>query len=163
MSEVVTYYLEMNTEKAFADKGDSAELRIEEAKVKDYRFNKFLYSWIGEDWNWTDKLSLSNPEWQRYSESANLRTWVAYSQGSIAGYYELQKQADDNIEIAYFGLSPNFIGKGFGSFLLSHAIRQAWGWGNTKRVWVHTCTLDHANALSNYKSRGFSIYNEKSC
>ncbi|MCG8668042.1 MAG: GNAT family N-acetyltransferase [Pseudomonadales bacterium] len=158
MGGVVTHYLEMTKKSGFIDKGDSTELVIEEAKIKDYRFNKFLYSWVGENWTWTDKLSLSNTDWQSYSENKNLRTWVAYNQGSIAGYYELQKQADDNIEIAYFGLTPNFIRKGLGGYLLSHAIRNAWGWGNTKRVWVHTCTLDHKNALSNYKSRGLNVY-----
>lgn len=158
MDKVVTYYLEMTSKDSFIEKGEHKDLRIEEAKIKDYRFNKYLYSLVGEDWAWTDKLPFSNTEWRDYSENDNLRTWVAYNQGSIAGYYELQKQDKGNVEIAYFGLAPKFIGKGFGGCLLSHAIKQAWNWGNTKRVWVHTCTLDHKNALNNYKSRGLKVY-----
>jgi GNAT superfamily N-acetyltransferase len=113
---------------------------------------------VGEKWSWTDKLKLSDEEWRRYVESENLRTWVAYSRGEIAGYYELQRQEKGNVEIAYFGLTPKFIGKGYGGYLLTHAILSAWSWGETRRVWVHTCTSDHVAALQNYKARGLKIY-----
>ena len=63
-----------------------------------------------------------------------------------------------DVEIAYFGLAPRFIGKGFGGYLLSHAIKSAWAWEGTRRVWVHTCTLDHPTALQNYKARGLEVY-----
>ena len=87
----------------------------------------------------------------------NLRTFVAYREGSIIGYYELQRQAGDSIEIAIFGLTPEFIGQGCGGPLLDSAIENAYAWG-ARRVWVHTCTDDHPNALNNYRKSGLRIF-----
>jgi GNAT superfamily N-acetyltransferase len=163
MPEITTFYLEMRSPEDLREKDRPNGLEVIEAEVKDFRFNRYLYQLVGEQWSWDDKLSLSDDEWRHYAENDNLRTWAAYSKGSIAGYYELQKQKDDNVEIAYFGLAPKFIGKGLGGYLLTHAIKSAWSWGDTKRVWVHTCTLDHKSALPNYQARGLKIYNtEKS-
>jgi len=158
LSEITTFYLEMRSPNDLREKEKPTGLEVIEAEVKEFRFNRYMYQLVGEEWNWTDKLSLSDDEWKQYAESDNLRTWVACEKGSIAGYYELQKQKDENVEIAYFGLAPKFLEKGFGGYLLTHAIKSAWSWGNTKRVWVHTCTLDHESALNNYKARGLKIY-----
>ncbi len=158
MSAITTFYLEMNSEGELLGKNKPDDLNVVEAEIKDYRFNRYLYQLVGEPWNWTDKLALSNDQWQYYAENANLRTWAAYHKGSIAGYFELQKQDHGNVEIAYFGLAPAFFGKGFGGYLLTCAIKSAWAWEGTKRVWVHTCTLDHESALSNYQARGLKIY-----
>lgn len=158
VAEVTIYYLEMTSPEAHRRKASPNGLSVVEAEVKDFRFNRFLYQLVGEAWSWTDKLSLPDTDWIRYAESDTLRTWVAYNRGSIAGYYELLRDPDDQVQIAYFGLTPKFIGRGFGGYLLSHAIDSAWTWGDIARVWVHTCTLDHPSALSNYQSRGFRLY-----
>jgi len=160
MQEVVTYYLEMTSPVALNPKLDSKGLIVKECEIKQFQVNKFLYQFVGAAWEWTDKLKLSNKEWQTYAENDNHRTWIAYYKGSIAGYFELQQQVEGTVELAYFGLAENFIGKGFGGYLLSQAIKEAWGWGNTQRVIVNTCTLDHPSALNNYKSRGFEVYKE---
>ncbi len=66
---------------------------------------------------------------------------------------------EGEVEIAYFGLLPDFIGRGLGSALLTSAIENAWGWAPIpSRIWVHTCNRDHLNALNNYQARGFKIY-----
>lgn len=158
MSDVSIFHLEMNSPEALIPKPKPEGIVIQEAKVKEYRFNRFLYQLVGESWQWTDKLSETDAQWQAYAEADNLRTWVAYCDGAIAGYYELQKQEGERVEIKYFGLAPKFIGKGFGAYLLSHAIESAWSWDSVSRVWVHTCTLDHENALKNYLARGFSHF-----
>jgi GNAT superfamily N-acetyltransferase len=158
MSEVTTYYLEMNSLKDFKEKKVAKKLEIIEAEIKQFSLNKFLYQLVGGQWEWKDKLALTDEKWQTYAENDNLRTWVGYSRGAIAGYYELEKQDQGNVQIAYFGLAPAFIGMGFGTELLNHAIVSAWNWGETKRVWVHTCSLDHEGALNNYMARGFEIY-----
>ena len=160
MSKVVTYYLEMKSPDSLNEKEKPQGFEVHEAEIKQYKFNRFLYQLVGENWNWNDKLSLSDAEWKEYSERESLKTWVAYFKGSIAGYYELKKQNGGNIEIAYFGLSPKFIGMGFGGYLLTHAIKSAWAWEGTNRVWAHTCTLDHESALHNYQARGFHVYRE---
>lgn len=158
MSGVTIYYLEMNSPSSLNGKADPGGLKVCECGIKQFQFNRFLYQLVGEDWQWTDRLSWPDERWQAYVEDDNLRTWVAYFKGSPAGYYELQKQSGGDVEIAYFGLAPGFIGRGFGGYLLFHAIRSAWAWEGTRRVWVHTCSLDHPGALQNYKARGMEIY-----
>lgn len=161
MQEVITYYLEMTSPAALNPKLDSKGLIVKECEIKQFQVNKFLYQFVGAAWEWTDKLKLSDTAWQTYAENDNLRTWIAYYKGTIAGYFELQQQAEGTIELAYFGLAQNFIGKGFGGYFLSQAIKAAWGWGGTQRIRVNTCSLDHPSALNNYKARGFKIYEEK--
>ena len=161
MNEVTIYYLEMTSPSALKDKTDSLGLQVHECSIKQYPFNRFLYQLVGGPWDWTDKLSWTDDQWQAFAEADNLRTWVAYFEGSPAGYYELQRQDHGNVEIVYFGLVKKFIGKGLGGYLLSHALNSAWNWGETKRVWVHTCSLDHPGALQNYKARGMTLYHEE--
>lgn len=158
MSGVATYYLEMTSPSALRGKEDARGLQICECEIKQFQFNRFLYELVGEAWSWTDRLSWSDEQWRNWIEDDNLRTWVAYYKGSPAGYYELHRQGGGDVEIAYFGLAPKFIGRGFGGYLLSRAIESAWEWQGTQRVWVHTCTLDHPGALQNYKARGMEVY-----
>ncbi len=158
MNAVTTYYLEMTSASMLNAKTESNGLEITECRIKQFEFNRFLYQMVGQQWEWTDKLAWSDDQWKEFAENDNLRTWVGYYQGTPAGYFELQKQAGEVIELAYFGLIPDFIGMGFGGYLLSQAIKKAWEWGKPEKVWVHTCTLDHPNALQNYQARGFEIF-----
>lgn len=158
MGEVTVYYLEMQSRDQLIPGKIAKDLDIREACVKRWPLNRFLYDYVGGPWEWKEKLCWSDDQWQAYAESDSLRTWVAYEQGSPAGYFELERQADDTVELKYFGLAESFIGKGFGGHLLSRAIDEAWCWGDVKRVWVHTCSLDHPGALSNYKARGMQLY-----
>lgn len=158
---VVTYFLEMCKPSALQSCNNSRGLIVSECVIKQFQFNKFLYQFIGEKWQWVDKLSWSDEQWKEYVERTSVRTWVAYSSGAVAGYYELVKDSNGDVEIIYFGLAEQFIGQGFGGYLLSEAIKSAWGWKGVKRVWVHTCTLDHPQALQNYLARGMEIYREE--
>jgi GNAT superfamily N-acetyltransferase len=158
MATITTTYLEMRSADAFTPVDAPDGITVVECTIKQFQFNRFLYQLVGAAWQWVDKLAWSDAQWRAFAENDNLRTWVAYVGGSPAGYYELQQQDGGNVEIAYFGLAPPFIGKGFGGYLLSHAIRSAWDWKGTRRVWVHTCTLDHPRALDNYQARGLTVY-----
>ena len=155
---MTTYYLEMRSPLALKEKTGACGLNMVECELKQFQFNRFLYELVGQAWNWTDKLSWTDAQWKAYAHSPDLRTWVAYFRGIPAGYYELQCQLNRDVEIAYFGLAPEFIGQGFGGYLLTHAIRSAWNIPGTRRVWVHTCNLDHPGALNNYQARGMKIY-----
>jgi GNAT superfamily N-acetyltransferase len=158
---VTTTYLEMRDPKDHRIKVcHDPHFRIMECEVKQFRFNRFLYGLVGQDWHWIDKNGWTDEDWRRYAQDDNLRTWVGYAAGSPAGYYELQRQAHGDIEIIYFGLATPFLGKGLGGPLLSHAIQSAWDWG-ARRVWTHTCSLDHPNALANYQARGMSVYKQE--
>jgi GNAT superfamily N-acetyltransferase len=156
-----TTYLEMTTPADLKSKPLPPELTVIECEEPQFEFNRFLYGLVGSKWEWGDLDDWSDEQWREVVESDALRTWVAYYRGSVAGYYELFKTESDGTEIRYFGLAPTCIGKGFGGPLLSHAIRSAWNWRGTHRVWVHTCTFDHPSALSNYVARGMAVYREE--
>jgi ribosomal protein S18 acetylase RimI-like enzyme len=152
-----TYYLEMTDAAELRPKRcEDPQFRVDEAAVKQWRFNRFLYAFIGRQWEWTDKLSWSDEQWCHYVSSEHLHTFVASYGGSLAGYFEL-RQHEGDVEIAYFGLAPEFIGRGLGGALLTRALEEAWRL-NPGRVWVHTCTLDHEAALANYTARGMRVY-----
>lgn len=156
---VTTFYLQMlSPAEHRAAKPADARFQIMEAQVPQWPFNRFLYQLVGAQWAWRDKLGWSDAQWAEWVETDALRTFVGYYDGSPAGYFELHRQPEANVELAYFGLAPPFIGKGLGGALLSASINEAWAM-KPRRVWVHTCTLDHPSALNNYRARGFSLYN----
>jgi RimJ/RimL family protein N-acetyltransferase len=160
MPPVTTYYLEMLNPAHLVGKQVPEGLNVAECTIPQYKLNRFLYSFIGERWQWTDKLPWTDDQWREYVESGRVRTWVGYCGGAVAGYFELLRNTND-VEIIYFGLATEFIGKGYGGYLLTRAIEEAWAWPGVERVWVHTCTLDHPGALQNYLSRGMTIYKEE--
>ncbi|WP_339489085.1 GNAT family N-acetyltransferase [Pseudomonas sp. EL_65y_Pfl2_R95] len=156
-----TYYLQMLSPEQLRAKPLPAGLNIVECEHKQFQLNRFLYQLVGGPWQWTDKLTWSDEQWRAQINSEHHRTWVAYFQGAIAGYYELQMSGAGEVEILYFGLAEDFFGQGLGGPLLSQAVQSAWSWPGVKRVWVHTCTLDHPSALNNYQARGFEIYQQE--
>lgn len=125
-------------------------------------FSRHLYCAVGGDWHWRDRLTWSHQRWLAYLDRPEVQTWVMYLEGAPAGYIELEQQAQTDVEIAYFGLIPEFTGRGLGGHLLSVGIDKAWAMGAAvSRVWVHTCTLDGPHALSNYQARGLRLYREE--
>lgn len=158
MKAVTTTYLQMLSPQELRPKPSTdPRFEIREAKVKQWQYSKFLYSLVGSAWGWRDKLPWTDAQWEDFAHAEELRTFVGYYDGTPAGYFDLQRQPGDDIEIAHFGLSPAFIGRGLGGALLSAAISEAWNM-KPRRVWLHTCDLDHPNALINYQARGFSVY-----
>jgi GNAT superfamily N-acetyltransferase len=135
-------------------KPDGAKIIQSEAPSPE--FNRFLYTAVGGKWFWRDRLGWSYSRWLDYLSRTEHQTWVAYLDGTPAGYAELEKQHGGYVEIVYFGLLPQFIGRGLGGYLLTTVIEKAWAM-DAVRVWVHTCTLDHPNALANYQARGLQI------
>ena len=119
--------------------------------------NRFLYFLVGEQWDWVDKRPWTDQQWEDYATAETLRTFVAFFEEAIAGYYELSRDEAYHVEIVYFGLAPEFIGRRLGGVLLTDALEQAWAW-KARRVWVHTCTLDHPAAVKNYEARGMTVY-----
>lgn len=119
--------------------------------------NRFLYAAVGARWWWYTRLPWTYAQWLAYLDRPDLETWVGHVAGTPAGYFELERQGSGDVELAYFGLLPRFIGEGLGGELLTRAIGRAWGMG-AERVWVHTCDLDHPRALANYQARGLRVY-----
>ena len=124
----------------------------------DFEINKFFYKNIGKKHHWVDRLSWTNEQWIKYTSDEKLKTYVLQKNNDLAGYFELISHTETNeVEIAYLGLLEEYQNKKLGSYLLSSAIKNSF-LNNPKRVWVHTCSLDHKNALNNYISRGMKIY-----
>ncbi|HLK61114.1 MAG TPA: GNAT family N-acetyltransferase [Chthonomonadaceae bacterium] len=155
---VVTYHLEMRSPaECRPAQRPHPGLRVERVNPPSPELNRCLYTTVGKDWHWTDRLVWTDAQWNEYAHRPEVQTWMGYVQDTPAGYFELEKQPQDNVEIVYFGLLPDFIGQGFGGHLLTRAVECAWQMG-ARRVWVHTCSLDHPAALSNYQARGFRIF-----
>ncbi|NUS11916.1 MAG: GNAT family N-acetyltransferase [Streptomyces sp.] len=144
-----------------ADEG----VRIVRAEVPSAEFGRFLYTAVGADCTWTDRLRWQPEQWRELLSRPGTELWVAYQHGTPAGYVELEGQGGGAVEIGYFGLLPDFRGRGIGGHLLSFGAARAWdladrwpGRHPTRRVWLHTCSLDGPYAMDNYRSRGFRLY-----
>jgi len=125
---------------------------------KDFQLNKFFYKQIGKKYYWIDRLSWTDQNWINYINNKNLMTFVLQYKENVAGYFELIfHESKKEVEIAYFGILEEYFGKKLGGFLLSEAIKRSFLL-DAKRVWVHTCSLDHKHALQNYLSRGLKIF-----
>jgi GNAT superfamily N-acetyltransferase len=135
----------------------SADAAVARVPVPMPELNRFFYTAVGGDWYWLDRLPWTFADWQRYLDRPQLETWVVSAGGIPAGYYELERQDGDDVELVYFGLLPAFTGKGLGGWALTEAVRRGWAMG-AKRVWVHTCDRDHPGALANYLARGLRIF-----
>tara|TARA_B100000609_G_scaffold41018_1_gene31391 strand:- start:1329 stop:1832 length:504 start_codon:yes stop_codon:yes gene_type:complete len=123
-----------------------------------FQLNKFFYKNIGKKHKWVDRLSWSEEKWIDYLSSEKVRTYVFKFKDELVGFFELIFHIESNeTEIAYFGILEEYQNKKLGSFLLSEAIKKSFE-KNISRVWVHTCSLDHKNALGNYISRGMKIF-----
>ncbi len=159
--DVTTWYLEMLEEGQLRPAlSDSPNLVVIQTEVPSPEFSRFLYSSVGGNWYWLDRLDWTYNRWLDYLKRPEVQTWVAYVSGTPAGYIELESQPGSNVEIAYFGILQQFTGQRIGGHLLSVGVRQAWAIG-ARRVWVHTCSLDGPYALANYQARGFQLYLEE--
>ena len=128
-----------------------------------FQLNKFLYKQIGKKYRWIDRLEWTDQKWIDYISNKNLLTFVLKNKEDVVGYFELIIHYDKNeIEIAYFGILEEYFGKKLGGYLLSEAIKKSFSIGLINRVWLHTCSLDHENALKNYLSRGMKIFKVES-
>jgi ribosomal protein S18 acetylase RimI-like enzyme len=152
-------YLEIKSQKDFKEvKIPSQNSSVELVKPKDFQLNKFFYKNIGKNCQWVDRLIWTDLNWIEYISSENLFTYILKEKNEIAGYFELLfNENNKESEIAYFGILEEYFGKKFGGYLLSEAIKNSFISGS-RRVWVHTCSLDHENALKNYLARGMKIF-----
>ncbi len=130
--------------------------------TKDFQLSKFLYKQIGKKYCWIDRLAWSDNQWLDYINNKNLLTYILKNNEDIMGYFELILHKNKKeVEITYFGILEEYFGKKLGGYLLTKAIKTSFSFG-VNRVWVHTCSLDHKNALNNYLSRGMTIFKSES-
>ena len=155
-------YLEINSLTDLKDSKNSPEgYVVQLVQPSDFQLNKFFYKNIGKKHHWVDRLTWTEKQWIEYISNKKIKTYVLKKNEDLAGYFELIIHDDKKeVEIAYFGLLEEYQNKKLGSFLLSSAIKNSF-FNKPKRVWVHTCSLDHKNALQNYISRGMKIFKKE--
>jgi ribosomal protein S18 acetylase RimI-like enzyme len=161
IADVITY-LEMTEKPARAPHpvplAKLALLRAERCTVSFYRY---LYNTVGEPWIWYLRRLWSDEKLGDHLGRPEIEVFVLYATGVPAGYYELERAANGDTELCYFGLIPDFIGSGLGLYFLQAAVDNAW-LGSTRRLWVHTSTFDHPRALGLYQRAGFRVYSRES-
>ena len=157
MEKIDRYYLEITSIKNLKDKDKPSDKTILElVDNKNYELNEFFYKQIGKKHQWVDRLVWKEKDWIKYVSNENVRTYILKEDEELVGYFELI--FDKKVcEIAYFGILEEYIGKKLGGYLLSEAIKKSFEIGS-KRVWVHTCSLDHKHALKNYLARGMKVF-----
>ena len=157
--EVKRNYLEINSLKDLNERlKPSGNYSLNLVKPINFQLNKFFYKNIGKKHNWVDRLIWTEQKWIEYVSSKEVKTYVFKFNEDLVGFFELIFHLNNKeTEIAYFGILEEYQNKKLGSYLLSEAIKKSFI-GDTNRVWVHTCSLDHKNALNNYIARGMKIF-----
>ena len=159
IEEVKRNYLEINSIKDLKETNLSFDdFSIVLIDPINFQLNKFFYKNIGKKHKWVDRLIWSEQQWIDYVSNSKVKTYVLKKKDDLVGFFELIFHLENKeVEIAYFGILEEYQNKKLGSYLLSEAIKKSFG-NNVNRVWVHTCSLDHKNALNNYVSRGMKIF-----
>ena len=163
---VTTTTLEMLAAPAQEARAFPEGVRLDRAIAVSPEYARFLYGLVGGPWHWTDRLGWSREQWADELTIPGAEFWVLYGEGVPLGYVHLHPTPADtgtDVEIRYFGLTEQAIGRGLGGRLLERGILAAWslperfGLPPVTRLWVHTCTLDGPAALANYQARGFVV------
>ena len=155
-------YLEINSLNQLNDsKNHPKNFNIHLVKPTDFQLNKFFYKKVGKNHHWVDRLMWTENQWIEYTSSKEVETYVLKNNNDLAGFFEIISHIKENeVEIAYLGLLKEYQNQNLGSFLLSSAIKISF-LKKPQRVWVHTCSLDHKNALNNYISRGMKVFKKE--
>jgi len=155
-------YLEINSiNELIPSKIRLIDYSIQLVNPDNFQLNKFFYKSVGKNHHWIDRLVWTDKQWIEYVSDKKVKTYILRKGEDLAGYFELIFHTDKNeVEIAYLGLLKEYQNKKLGSILLTTAIKNSFN-ENVKRVWVHTCSLDHKNALKNYLSRGMKIFKKE--
>ena len=157
IEKIERYYLEIKfLENLKIKNKPSEEYYLELVEPKDFQLNKFLYKQIGKKYHWTDRLVWQEKDWNNYVSNEKLKTYILKYTEELVGYFELIFEKNE-CEIVYLGILEEYFDKGLGGYLLTEAIKIGFQ-NEVERVWVHTCSLDHPNAINNYKARGMKIF-----
>jgi len=159
ITKVDRKYLEIcsPSEIKVADKPEES-CKVEVKNPPDFQINKFFYKQIGKSYRWIDRLVWDDLKWMNYTNNPNLETYIMSKNDELIGFFELLFHKETmKCEVAYFGILDEYIGKKYGRYLLTEALKLGFR-NNTKKVWLHTCSLDHKHALKNYIERGMKVF-----
>ena len=153
-----SFTLECTQDSFEAQRSLTNRLSIVRAKAHDAALCKRLWSDVGSGF-WTERSRWNLPRWRKQLLESNISFWMASVSGQEAGCFELSKLAR-GVRIDGFGLLSPFRGQGLGRDLLTAATEQAFTM-EVSKIWLHTATDDHPNALPNYLSGGYRIIRER--
>jgi GNAT superfamily N-acetyltransferase len=158
--DVRVFYLEMLAPNRRTVAPPRDGLAVTHARKPTLSFYRYLYDTVGKPYHWLSRRKLTDAELAALIHDPRMENHVLYVDGVPAGFAELDRRVEGEIEVVQFGLVPEFIGHGLGKYFLQWTIETAWSY-QPKRVWLHTCTLDHPKALPNYQKAGFVVYKEE--
>jgi GNAT superfamily N-acetyltransferase len=153
-------YLQMFSPSARIVQPPRDDLVVMHAQKPTIAYYRFLYDAVGRPWQWLRRKAMSDAELAAILHDPRDEVHVLHVAGVPAGFAELDRRCEGEIELVQFGLMPEFIGQGLGKYFLQWTIDRAWSYG-PRRLWLHTCTLDHPRALGNYREAGFEVYREE--
>jgi GNAT superfamily N-acetyltransferase len=157
---LTTTHLQMLTHARRTVPPPRAGLAVIHAQQPTVRYYRFLYDAVGCQWQWQSRRKLSDEQLASIVQAPHNEVHVLHIEGVPAGFAELDRSVADEVELVQFGLMPEHIGQGLGKWFLQWIIDRAWSY-RPKRFWLHTCTNDHPNALSNYRKAGFMVLKEE--
>ena len=156
VAAVVTY-LEMTSPPIPSAPPSAMGLAVRRVERPDLAWYRDLYRRVGTDWLWFSRLVMPDAEVQATIADPLVEVYALTVDGRDEGLVELDRRQPPDIELAYFGLTPDMVGRGAGRWLIGQAIERAWAY-RPRRFWVHTCSLDHPRALAFYQRAGFRAY-----
>jgi GNAT superfamily N-acetyltransferase len=160
MVEVKVYYLEMLSPNQRTVPPPRDGLVVLHAAKPTIAYYRFLYETVGKEYHWYSRGKLPDEELAATIQDPLDEVYVLHVNGVPAGFAELDRRKEGEIELVQFGLMPEFIGQGLGRYFLQWTIDKAWSY-RPRRFWLHTCTLDHPAALPNYLKAGFTDCKEE--
>lgn len=158
--DVTVYYLEMHAPNGRSVVIPRKGLSIVQARHPTVAYYRFLYNAVGKDYHWFSRGKLADAELAAVIQDPREEIHVLHVDGTPAGFAELDRRKEGEVELVQFGLMPEFIGQKLGKYFLQWTIDKVWSYQPT-RFWLHTCTLDHPSALPNYLQAGFKVYREE--
>ena len=160
LKTVVTYLEMRNKPQPRELQPPSSNISITPTIKTTVSFYRYLYNTVGGPWFWYERRQMNDEQLRAIIQHPQVEIYVLYASGVPAGYAEIDRRHEMDIELAYFGIMPEFIGQRLGPFLLNWIIDKAWSY-NPQRFWLHTCTLDHPKALAVYQQAGFVPYKDE--
>ncbi|MFN0169811.1 MAG: GNAT family N-acetyltransferase [Bryobacteraceae bacterium] len=136
---------------------DAGPYRFERVSRCDLDWYRRFFQRIGADWLWYSRLLMTDAELRGTLDHPEVDFYLLRDQGEEMGFFELDRRNQPDIEIRFFGLAPELVGKGLGKAMMAKALEVAWSY-RPRRLFLHTCTLDHPRAVEFYRKAGFVAY-----
>jgi GNAT superfamily N-acetyltransferase len=156
LAAVVTY-LEMISQVPQRPERTTPPWRLEHIQTPDPAWYRELFARIGTEWLWFSRLTMPIKDLQEILSDPLVEVYAVTINGYAEGLLELDFRTANQCELAFFGLTPALLGQGAGRWLMNRALELAWA-RPINRLWVHTCTHDHPEALAFYRRSGFVAY-----